>query len=92
MTFLNIWRAWNEADRSKRWCGAHFLNYRNLLRAADIRRQLEFALRYAAGGFGHCLMAVGIDGDRRLCNVGRRDDLNTTRKNLCGSFDSRQPL
>ncbi len=48
MTFLNVWRAWHEADRSKRWCGAHFLNYRNLLRAADIRRQLEFALRCAA--------------------------------------------
>ena len=49
MTYLNVWRAWNEADRSKRWCGAHFLNYRNLLRAADIRRQLEFALRCASG-------------------------------------------
>lgn len=48
MTFLNIWRAWNEADRSKRWCGGHFLNYRNLLRAADIRRQLEFTLKCAA--------------------------------------------
>ncbi len=48
VTFLNVWRAWHEADRSKRWCGAHFLNYRNLLRAADIRRQLEFALRCAA--------------------------------------------
>ena len=47
VTFLNVWRAWHEADRSKRWCGAHFLNYRNLLRAADIRRQLEFALRCA---------------------------------------------
>ena len=48
MTFLNVWRAWHEADRSKRWCGTHFLNYRNLLRAADIRRQLEFALKCAA--------------------------------------------
>ena len=48
VTFLNIWRAWNEADRSKRWCGRHFLNYRNLLRAADIRRQLEFTLKCAA--------------------------------------------
>ena len=57
MTYLNIWRAWSEADRSKRWCGAHFLNYRNLLRAADIRRQLEFALRCAAAGNAQCLTA-----------------------------------
>lgn len=47
IAYLNVWRGWEEADRSKRWCAAHMLNYHNLLRAADIRRQLSYALRCA---------------------------------------------
>lgn len=47
IAYLNVWRGWEEADRSKRWCAAHMLNYHNLLRAADIRRQLTYSLRCA---------------------------------------------
>ena len=70
MTFLNIWRAWNEADRSKRWCGRHFLNYRNLLRAADIRRQLEFTLKCAVADDGrHPNTLIQADTAPPLCAV-----------------------
>lgn len=49
VTYLNIWRAWCEAGRDRRWSHRHCLNHRNLLRAADIREQLEYRCRSSPG-------------------------------------------
>lgn len=42
---LNAWHGWQESGRSGKWAHTHFLNHRTLLRAADIRAQLNHHLR-----------------------------------------------
>ncbi|KAL0047023.1 hypothetical protein WJX82_004418 [Trebouxia sp. C0006] len=45
ITFLNIWKGWEDAGRSRTWCYKNFINHRTMLRAADIRNQLQRHLR-----------------------------------------------
>lgn len=45
VTYLNVWKAWNDSGRDRRWAHRYCLNHRNLLRAADIRTQLEYQAR-----------------------------------------------
>ncbi|GAV51942.1 hypothetical protein ZYGR_0AF04140 [Zygosaccharomyces rouxii] len=40
LTFLNVYSQWKSNRYSHRWCGRHFLQYRSLQRARDIRDQL----------------------------------------------------
>jgi len=42
ITYLNVWKAWCDAGRERRWAHRYCVNHRNLLRAADIRTQLEY--------------------------------------------------
>jgi hypothetical protein len=46
VTYLNVWKAWNDSGRDRRWAHRYCLNHRNLLRAADIRTQLEYQARW----------------------------------------------
>lgn len=46
ITFLNIWRGWEESGCSRKWCYKNFINHRTMLRAADIRNQLQRHVRY----------------------------------------------
>lgn len=41
ITFLNIWKGWEDGGRSRKWCYKNFINHRTMLRAADIRNQLQ---------------------------------------------------
>ncbi|KAI3425228.1 hypothetical protein D9Q98_008996 [Chlorella vulgaris] len=45
VSYLNVWRAWEESKRSKKWAVANHVMHRSLLRAADIRSQLQAHLR-----------------------------------------------
>ena len=45
MTYLNVWRAWQEGGRDRRWAARNCVNHRALLRAGDIRSQLCSHLR-----------------------------------------------
>lgn len=45
ITFLNIWKGWEDVGRSRTWCYKNFINHRTMLRAADIRSQLQRHLR-----------------------------------------------
>ena len=45
ITFLNIWKGWEGSRRSPKWCYKNFINHRTMLRAADIRNQLQRHLR-----------------------------------------------
>ena len=45
ITFLNVWKAWEEAGRSRKWSQQNMVNHRTLLRAGDIRAQLQRHLR-----------------------------------------------
>lgn len=57
LTLLNIWKAWCNSGKNRRWAHQHCLNHRNLMRAADIRNQLEFRAR----GLGVQLDSCGDD-------------------------------
>lgn len=45
VTFLNVWKAWEESNRNKRWAVENFVSHRSMLRASDIRTQLLAHLR-----------------------------------------------
>ena len=55
MTYLNVWKAWQESGRDRKWAARHCLHHRALLRAADIRSQLCHHLRHAMEAFVWCL-------------------------------------
>jgi hypothetical protein len=48
VSYLNVWKAWQDSGRNGKWAHRHFLNQRTLLRAADIRSQLCHHLRCGA--------------------------------------------
>eukprot|EP00884_Botryococcus_braunii_P008698 jgi/Botrbrau1/1782/Bobra.0217s0037.1 len=41
ITYLNVWKGWEASGFKGKWCHQNRLNYRTLLRAADIRNQLS---------------------------------------------------
>jgi hypothetical protein len=43
VTYLNVWRAWEESGRNKRWAVDNRVMHRTMLRAADIRCQVGAA-------------------------------------------------
>lgn len=45
VTYLNVWKAWEDSGRSRKWAERNLLSQRVLLRAADIRGQLLYHLR-----------------------------------------------
>lgn len=55
ITYLNVWRGWEESKRSKKWAVENHVNHRTLLRVADIRRQLGSYL----GRMGCSVMSTG---------------------------------
>lgn len=59
ISYLNVWRAWEESGRSKKWAVAHRVMHRNLLRAADIRNQARpWGLRGEEDTTGSSLVAL----------------------------------
>ncbi|KAK9901246.1 hypothetical protein WJX75_002237 [Coccomyxa subellipsoidea] len=45
VTYLNVWKAWQDSGRDRKWAARNFVNHRTMLRAADIRSQLCHHLR-----------------------------------------------
>lgn len=45
MTMLNVFTKFVENGRSKKWCSDHFVNYRGLMRADNVRSQLVRLLK-----------------------------------------------
>lgn len=46
ITYLNVWRGWEESGRSGQWAARNAVNHRTMLRAADIRSQLLRHLKW----------------------------------------------
>jgi hypothetical protein len=63
ISYLNVWRGWNEGRRDKRWAVAHLVSHRSMLRAADIRAQLEARLRRSRVPIESALEGDGGGGD-----------------------------
>ncbi|XP_076311374.1 putative ATP-dependent RNA helicase DHX35 isoform X6 [Tachypleus tridentatus] len=40
ITLLNVYNAFIKENKSRKWCTQHFLNYKGLMRAEEIRKQL----------------------------------------------------
>ncbi|KAK9846930.1 hypothetical protein WJX84_012141 [Apatococcus fuscideae] len=45
VTYLNVWKAWEDSGRNRKWAERNLVSQRVLLRAADIRNQLLYHLR-----------------------------------------------
>lgn len=45
LTYLNVLTMFMESGRSKKWCEDHFVNYRGLMRAENVRTQLKRLLK-----------------------------------------------
>lgn len=45
LTLLNVYNAFIQKGKDKQWCGQMFLNYNGLVRAAEIRNQLQRLLQ-----------------------------------------------
>eukprot|EP00056_Hartaetosiga_gracilis_P006216 m.94293 g.94293 ORF g.94293 m.94293 type:complete len:1049 (+) comp12409_c0_seq3:50-3196(+) len=41
LTLLNVWNEWVETNYSIQWCFENFLQHRSMIRARDVREQLE---------------------------------------------------
>lgn len=53
ISYLNVWRAWEESGRSKKWAVAHRVMHRSLLHAADIRSQVRPGARALGSAARH---------------------------------------
>lgn len=49
ITLLNVYNSYVENDRTKEWCGRHYLIYRNLKRAYELRQSLAKLARNKIG-------------------------------------------
>ncbi|XP_071957723.1 probable ATP-dependent RNA helicase DHX35 [Antedon mediterranea] len=45
LTLLNVYEAFQKYGKNSRWCHEHYLNYKGLVRASSIRKQLEKLLK-----------------------------------------------
>ncbi len=45
ISYLNVWRGWEASGRAKKWAIGNSVNHRTMLRAADIRMQLQHYVR-----------------------------------------------
>eukprot|EP00049_Salpingoeca_infusionum_P027460 m.32573 g.32573 ORF g.32573 m.32573 type:complete len:729 (+) comp9527_c1_seq2:195-2381(+) len=45
LTYLNVYDAFERNGKNPGWCGSYFLNYKSLVRASEIRKQLRRTLK-----------------------------------------------
>lgn len=57
VTYLNVWRAWEERGRDAKWAYRHYVHHKSMLRASDVRRQLVLLLQR----LGVPLVSCGAD-------------------------------
>lgn len=69
LTLLNVYEAWQSAGRCATWATAHLLDQRELLRAQDVRQQLEslllargLPLRRLAGSYREAVLRAICSG------------------------------
>ncbi|KAL4419831.1 hypothetical protein ABPG75_006929 [Micractinium tetrahymenae] len=78
ISYLNVWKAWGESGRSKKWAVAHRVMHRSMLRAADIREQLQAHLRRLGLRQGSALEGVSL--------LDHAEALTTVRKALAAGM------
>jgi len=58
VTLLNVFLAFERSGHSSRWCRDHFINYRGLCRAVELREQLSRMLKK---------FKVWLHGENSIC-------------------------
>ena len=78
LTLLNVYEAWQAAGRCATWATAHLLDQRELLRAQDVRQQLEslllargLQLLRLAGSYREAVLRAICSGLRTVDRVAR---------------------
>jgi ATP-dependent RNA helicase DHX8/PRP22 len=77
LTYLNVYRSWQQSRYSKPWCAENFIQFRAMTRARDVRNQLEKIMER----YKHPIVSCGSDTNkvrRSLCagffrNAARKD-------------------
>ncbi|KLU92471.1 hypothetical protein MAPG_11416 [Magnaporthiopsis poae ATCC 64411] len=77
LTLLNVWNAWKKSRFSRAWCQENFIQYRAMVRAGDVRTQIEKIMQR----YKHPIRSCGNDTNRvrqALCsgffrNASRKD-------------------
>uniref|UniRef100_A0A914X0A8 RNA helicase n=1 Tax=Plectus sambesii TaxID=2011161 RepID=A0A914X0A8_9BILA len=69
LTMLNVFSNFTQNGASSKWCGEHFVNYRGLCRAADIRAQLLRLLKRYEVPIESCRGLIGETAKIRRCLV-----------------------
>uniref|UniRef100_A0A914BWD0 RNA helicase n=1 Tax=Acrobeloides nanus TaxID=290746 RepID=A0A914BWD0_9BILA len=69
LTLLNVFQNFIQNGRSKNWCNQHFLNYRGLIRAENIREQLVRYLKQCKIKMVSCSGLIGSTAKIRRCLV-----------------------
>jgi len=67
LTYLNVYRAWQRSRFSKPWCAENFIQFRAMIRARDIRNQMEKIMQR----YKHDIVSCGGDSNkvrRALCS------------------------
>ncbi|KAI7836590.1 hypothetical protein COHA_009551 [Chlorella ohadii] len=89
ISYLNVWKAWEESGRSKKWAIANYVMHRSLLRAADIRNQARLWPRVCAAAWLQAhLRRLGIKPSSALDGASAFDQeaLATVRKALAAGL------
>jgi ATP-dependent RNA helicase DDX35 len=67
VTYLNVLRGWRDHGRDLRWCERLFISHHSLMKAEEVRLQLEKTMRRLKIGLGSCLDSP--DGVALLCKT-----------------------
>ncbi|CAI5446400.1 unnamed protein product [Caenorhabditis angaria] len=69
MTMLNVYTKFVESGKSKKWCTDHFVNYRGLMRADNVRSQLVRLLNRFGIAKMSCRGLINASENIRRCLV-----------------------
>eukprot|EP00055_Hartaetosiga_balthica_P013816 m.72619 g.72619 ORF g.72619 m.72619 type:complete len:696 (-) comp8390_c0_seq2:133-2220(-) len=82
LTLLNVYNNFIEHNRNAGWCGSYFLNYKSLVRAREIVKQLRLTLRR----FGVKIISAQGNTDAILKCIVAGQFANAARLHMDGSY------
>eukprot|EP00056_Hartaetosiga_gracilis_P002711 m.56080 g.56080 ORF g.56080 m.56080 type:complete len:696 (+) comp11171_c0_seq4:53-2140(+) len=82
LTLLNVYNNFISHNRNSGWCGSHFINYKSLVRAREIVRQLRLTLRR----FGVSLLSAEGDVEVILKCIVAGQFANAARLHMDGTY------
>lgn len=87
LSLLNVYRAWDQAGGTEQWCTEHWIDYRALRRAAQIRQRITKLFKRDGMGRPALLNALADSATcpgRRIVSCG--DDASAVMKSIATGF------